>query len=120
MLPRDGTNFSTEYYKQSVHEYSRTDEHIRRVIEQVITQAQREDLMDELETPLKGFKRTNKTCYSAMDIMKDLLDQVNREKDIPKGMLGRWNRLFSDNPDFTIEMEEERLPNPVFNKLFTQ
>jgi hypothetical protein len=121
MLPKDGVKYSTEYYKQSPAEYTRTDEHIRSVMEQVITTADRNGILDELELPMPGFPRTNKQPnYSAMDVMRDMLDQINKEKDIPSGMLGRWNRLFGDNPELSIDMEEEKLPNPMFNKLFTQ
>ena len=119
MMPKDGVKYSTEYYKQSPAEYTRLDEHIRAVMEQVITAADRAGILDELEKPMSGFPRTNKQPnYSALDVMQDMLDQINREKDIASGLLGRWNRLFDANAEFTIEMEEERLPNPVFNKLF--
>jgi hypothetical protein len=119
MLPKDGVKYSTEYYKQSPAEYTRVDEHIRAVMEQVIAAADKEGILEELEQPMTGFPRTNKRPnYSAMDVMMDMLDQVTKEKDIPSGILGRWNRLFGDNTDFTIDMEEEKLPNPVFNKLF--
>lgn len=119
MMPKDGVKYATEYYKQSPAEYTRVDEHIRNVMETVVREAVKNNLIDELETPLPGFPRTSKRPnYSAMDVMMDMLDQINKEKDIASGLLGRWNRLFDDNADFTIEMEEERLPNPVFNKLF--
>lgn len=119
MTPKEGVRYATDYYKQSVSEYSRLDEHVRTVMETVVREAQRNNLLDELERPLPGFPRTNKRPnYSALDIMSDMLDQLNKEKDIPSGMLGRWNRLFDDNTDFTIDMEEEQLPNPLFNKLF--
>lgn len=122
MIPKDGVKYSTSYYKQSVPEYGRVDEHIRSVMEQVVKAADKNDLLEELNTPLPGFPRTSKKPnYSAMDIMQDMLDQINHQKDIPSGMLGRWNRLFQDNDEFTIDMEEDiPQPNPVFNKLFYQ
>lgn len=121
MQPREGVKYSTDYYKQSPHEYTRVDNHIRQVIEKIITTAQEHECLDELEEPLKGFPRTNnRPNYSMMDIMLDMLNQVNYERDIPSGCLGRWNKVFSDNPEFQIEFEEEKLPNPIFNKLFAQ
>jgi len=119
MAPREGVKYSTDYYKQSPHEYSRVDQHARSVFEQVVCAADREGLLDELETPLSGFPRTKKQPnYSALDIMRDMIDQLDHERDIPSGMLGRWNRLFQDNEEFQIEMEEDKKPNPLFNQMF--
>ena len=118
MTPREGVRYATEYYKQTPAEYTRVVEHIERVIVEV-TRAALAAAVD-LTEPLKGFPRTSKKPnYSAEDIMADMLDQVDHERDIASGLLGRWNRLFEDNPDFTIEMTEEQLPNPLFNKLFS-
>ena len=119
MQPRAGVKYATEYYKQTPKEYTRLDEHVRSVMETVVKAADATNMLDELERPLKGFPRTNrKPDYSAMDIMQDMLDQLEHQKDVPSGILGRWNRLFADNPDFTIDMQEDRPPNPLFNELF--
>lgn len=119
MTPREGVKYATDYYKQSVAEYSRLDKHIREACETVVNEAVKSNLLDELEQPLTGFPRTQRRPnYSALDIMRDMLEQINHERDIPSGMLGRWNRLFDGNAEFTIEMTEEALPNPVFNRLF--
>lgn len=121
MQPREGVKYATDYYKQSPKEYTRVDQHVRSVMEQVIRAADAANMLSELEQPMKGFPRTSRRPnYSAMDVMNDMLDQLNHERDIPSGMLGRWNRLFEDNTDFTIDMEEEHQPNPIFNKVFYQ
>ena len=118
MTPKDGARYSTTYYKQTPAEYTRVVEHIERVIVEVTRAAQEAQI--DITEPLKGFPRTShKPNYSLQDIMADMLDQVDHERDIASGLLGRWNRLFEDNPDFTIEMTEEQLPNPLFNKLFS-
>ena len=118
MTPREGVRYATEYYKQTPAEYTRVTQHIERVVVEVTRAALAANI--DLAEPLKGFPRTaKKPNYSAEDIMADMLDQVDHERDIASGLLGRWNRLFEDNPDFTIEMTEEQLPNPLFNKLFS-
>jgi len=119
MQPRPGVKYATDYYKQSRTEYTRLDEHIRSVMEQVITAARDQGLIVDLELPLPGFPRTNRQPnYSALDIMTDMLDQFDHERDLPSGMLGRWNRLFEANPAFQIDLVEDSPPNPVFNQLF--
>ena len=121
MQPKDGAKYSTDYYKQSPREYTRLDEHVRAVMERVVQVADANELIDELYKPLPGFPRTQRQAnYSTWDIMSDMLDQINKEKDIPSGMLGRWNRLFRDNEEFQIDMQEEYQPNPIFNKVFYQ
>lgn len=118
MTPRPGVRYSTEYYRQTPAEYTRVTEHIEQVIVQVTRAALAAQV--DLTEPLRGFPRTQRRPnYSAEDIMADMLDQVDHERDIASGLLGRWNRLFADNPDFLIEMTEESLPNPLFNKLFS-
>jgi hypothetical protein len=121
MEPRPGTKYSTDYYKQSPGEYSRVDQHVRRVIQEVVEIAHKNNALEDLELPLKGYPRTNKQPnYSMLDIMKDMLDQLNHERDIPSGLLGRWNKLFEDFDDFQITMQPTNFPNPLFNKLFYQ
>jgi hypothetical protein len=117
MTPRDGVRYATEYYKQSPGEYTKLYEHVQQTIVEVVRAAQAYGI--DLDVPLTGFPRTSKRPnYSAMDIMQDMLTQMDQERDVPSGMLGRWNRLFDANEDMQILMEEQSVPNPVFNKLF--
>lgn len=117
MTPREGVRYATDYYKQSPGEYSKLYEHVKQTIVQVVATAQANGI--DLTDPLPGFPRTSrKPNYSAMDILQDMLTQMDHEKDIPSGILGRWNRLFEANEDMQIIMEEQSVPNPVFNKLF--
>jgi len=121
MTPRSGMKYATDYYKQSKTEYSRLDEHVRQVMEQVVRRFDAEGLIEELEQPLAGFPRTQKQPnYTALDVMTDMLRQLNSEKDVPSGILGRWNRLFEANEDFRIDMQEDRVPEPVYNRLFVE
>ena len=119
MNPRPGVKYATDYYKQTPAEYTRTYEHIKNVIVDVVSNANKHNITEELYKPQKGFPRTNKQPnYSMWDIMADMLDQFDHERDLPSGMLGRWNKIFGDNEALTIDMEEDSPPNPLFNQLF--
>ena len=120
MTPREGVPYSTDYYKQTPEEYQRVVEHVRSAIEITIETAQALGLTAELEQPLKGYPRTGtQPNYTVLDIMSDMLNQLEQGRDIPSGMLGRWNRVFSSNPDMRIDMQEYQPPRPRFQELFT-
>ena len=96
MEPRPGVRYATTYYLQSPRERQRTQEFIETVIQRVGTLAlETPGGAEELDRPLPGFPRTGgRPNYSALDIMTDMLTQMAAGRDIPSGMLGRWNRLF--------------------------
>jgi hypothetical protein len=121
MDPRPGVKYATEYYRQSATQRARCLQHIERVIQQVGEQAlESAGNFDLISEPMTGFPRTKgEPNYSALDVMRDLVDQLDAGKDIPSGMLGRWNRLFAGTG---LELElvpQSELPAPtVFNQLF--
>ena len=121
MEPRPGRTYATEYYKQSASERRRTKKHIESVIERVYEKAHESDTVEALTMPMKKFqRRETKGAYSILDIMSDMLEQMKSGKDIPSGMLGRWNRLF-DGSGSEIEMVmESDLPptNPLLGDLW--
>jgi hypothetical protein len=95
MPPRPGVKYSTDYYKQPISEYRLTVRHIQHVAKEVSR------VCDEhsgwkvwCSSPLKGFPKSDNTKYSLNDIVTDMLGQTIKERDIPSGMLSRWNRLF--------------------------
>ena len=119
MQPRAGVKYATEYYKQTPAEYTRLYEHVKKTISTVLLELDSIGQAHELEVPLKGFPRTNrKPNYTAFDVMNDMLEQLDMQRDVPSGILGRWQRLFEDMPEFQIDMQEDRAPNPLFNELF--
>ena len=98
MEPRLGQRFSTEYYKQTQTEYQRLRDHVRTTLEAAILAADKNHCLQDLETPLKGFPKSQKQPnYTAFEVMNDLLEQLQLERDLPNGMLGRWNRLFANS-----------------------
>ena len=100
MEPLPGRMFATDYYLQTPDQAAETYLHVQQVIIRVGTTAiSTPDGCRVISMPLKQFKRRNGSCYSAVDIMEDLFTQMRQGKDIPSGMLGRWNRLFENTPD---------------------
>ena len=121
MTPKDGVKYSTDYYKQTPAEYTRLYEHVKRTISTVLLELDSIGQAHELEVPLKGFPRTKgKSNYTAFDVMNDMLEQLDMQRDVPSGILGRWQRLFEDMPEFQIELVEDLPANPIFNQLYYQ
>jgi hypothetical protein len=123
MEPREGVKYSTTYYQQNSEQAQESFTHVRNVAEAIVDACERDlDLKDWVQTPLKAFPRTGvKPNYSTEDIVSDLLNQLDSGKDIPSGMIGRWNRLFEDTP-WDIELEEyvstRAINTGLFNNLF--
>ena len=108
MDARQGRSFQTTYYKQSPEQYLRTQQHIDALLVLWGTEALANPEVFEVFTrPQKRFPRRESTgYYSYLDIIADLHEQMNSGKDIPSGMLGRWNRAFADT-EFDIDMVSE-------------
>jgi hypothetical protein len=120
MDPRPGKTYATEYYKQSRSERRRTQEHIERTIVRVGEHARETDTVEGLTVPMKNFQRKEtKGAYSIVDIMSDLHEQMKAGKDIPSGMLGRWNRLFEGTSSEIQMVLESELPpkHPILGDL---
>ena len=99
MTPRPGVTYSTDYYKQPLAEYRLAVRHIQHVAQEIFGVCeQHSGWAVWCDSPLKGFPRSDKTKYSLNDIVTDMLEQTMKERDIPSGMLSRWNRLFHDTP----------------------
>lgn len=120
MDPRPGKTYATEYYKQSAAERRRTLAHIENTIARVYQHASDTNTVEALNVPMPAFqRRETKGAYSIVDILSDLLTQMKAGKDIPSGMLGRWNRLF-EGTNTAIEMVlESQLPprHPILGDL---
>jgi hypothetical protein len=123
MDPRPGRKYSTVYYKQSARERARTQRHVETVIQRLGDRVLENPGSEQaLLEPMPGFqRRETKGAYTAMDVISDMFEQMTSGKDIPSGMLGRWNRLFAGTGleiDMVIESE---LPAPTeFSELFQE
>lgn len=113
MDPRPGKTYATEYYKQSAAERRRTQEHIERTIVRLGNHAEETNTVEGLTAPMPKFqRRETKGAYSILDIVSDLHEQMKAGKDIPSGMLGRWNRLFEGTGSEIEMVLESELPPP--------
>ena len=123
MPPRPGRAYATQYYLQPRLEYDRTHLHVIEVARAII---QVTDTDPEWNAwcgqPLRAFARSQRgRYYSLMEIVTDMLTQFSLGRDIPSGMLGRWNRLFEHTPwdivmvDHAVEHTE---PPTLFQELF--
>lgn len=123
MEPRPGKDFSTTYYQQNHQQRQATLDHIQSIVEEITEVcAVDSELKDWIQQELKGFRRTEKPGnYSLIDIVSDMAEQLESGKDIPSGMLGRWNRLFKGTR-WDMEMVEYTSPREIrqktFNRLF--
>jgi hypothetical protein len=121
MDPINGRKYSTEYFKQSPRERSRTQQHIDRCLQELGNLALAdEESMAAIKAPLPNFKRKETNgYYSVLDIIGDMSDQMQKGHDIPSGMLGRWNRLFAGTGNEIDMVPERELPPPTnYNNLF--
>lgn len=105
MDPRPGVKYATEYTQLSPAQRRLLKRHIESTMRMVLEAALSQDDYSVLE-PLKGFPRTRGDNYSAAEIMNDLNQQLDSGKDVPSGMLGRWNRLFEDFADEQINFQD--------------
>jgi hypothetical protein len=123
MEPREGVKYSTTYYQQNSEQAQEAFKHIKHVAESIVDVCERDlDMREFVQSPLAGFsKTTNKPNYSMEDVVTDLLNQLDNGKDIPSGMIGRWNRLFKETP-WDIELEEyistKEIRTGLFNNMF--
>lgn len=118
MPAREGVNYATEYYKQNLTEYSRLRSHVYRVAAELMSQCDsNSEYHDWAIKPLKGYRRTGgRKNYTPMEIVTDMVEQFTHQKDVPSGMLGRWNRLFGDT-EWDIEMVSY---NPARENMFAE
>ena len=119
MEPRNGNSFATTYFKLTAIDSDDVKLHIHKVLTGIY-EVQRADPFkyDFVDTPMKGFKRLGKhPNYSIMDIVTDMAQQLIDGKDIPSGMLGRWNKIFNDT-EWDIEIIKPGTKSiPYQNKL---
>ena len=119
MEPRPGVRFATTYYKQTQTEYSRLRGHIYRVAAEIMAACD-----SDLTTygwwtrPLKGYKRTTGENYTPCDIVTDMVEQFVKQRDLPSGMLGRWQRLFADTPYDIVMVSGRPAPDTTYGELF--
>jgi hypothetical protein len=116
MEPRDGVKYSTTYVKQTLEQRKELVKHIRQVVEELSYAVEgREDLLDFIRTPLKGFKTTTGHNRTITDILTDMVNESkgkqknNLPKDFALAPIERWNKLFEDT-DYEIDLVQTFSP----------
>lgn len=120
MEPRPGRNYATDYYKQTVDEYHLLQAHVEAVAVEIMSERDRcKDTYQWTTEPLKRFKRSTRgQYYSLLDIVTDMVAQLAQHKDIPSGILGRWNRLFVDTRWDCVLVQHATDRTTIFQDLF--
>lgn len=97
MEPRPGVKYATTYYKQTLKEYTRLRAHIYRVAAEIMAVCDSDsDYYRWATTPMRSFKKSVRgEYYTPMEIVTDMVEQFAKQKDVPGGMLGRWQKLFA-------------------------
>ena len=117
MDERDGNKFSTTYYQQTLKQKAEVYKHCRDIAETLSTMTDT-DTITWLNSELKGNRRKDGTCYTPQDIICDMVLQLEADKDIASGLLGRWNKIWAGT-DAEIELElEQKPPKNRFGDLF--
>ena len=114
MEPRPGVKYSTEYYQQTPQEFQRTLEHVQRTAARVAELCDSDpEYAAAAAEPQRAFRRSERgRYYSMLDIVGDMLEQMIAGRDIPSGMLGRWNRLFDGTGAELDMVPASELPPP--------
>jgi hypothetical protein len=116
VMSRRADGLSSVYNLQRKTEYQRTWQHIDLHWHEILQQAVLEGDPEILIQPLRGFpRRGQQPNYSAYDIYEDLRRQYQRGEDFLDSKIGRWNRLFEDWPDITVEFLEPEAKNQFSN-----
>ena len=119
MEPRPGVKYATEYYKQTQAEYDRLREHIQQAC-LALTEVARThpELYPACYTPMRDFPKSERgQYYTVEEVMSDALNQVMTGKDMPSGILGRWNRLYA-GLSIDIEMVDSLPPETTYHTIF--
>jgi len=106
MEPRPGYHYSTEYYQQTSEDRQKLQDHCESVIAEIAEHIiADQEVYNCVNQPLKRFPRSQRNeYYTAWDILIDVFFQLRAGRDLPQGMLGRWNRLFESNTQAQIDM----------------
>lgn len=126
LAPRYNQPFATTYYRFTGAERLRLHRHMRRVVEDFFWSIDDETLF----APLAGFPRyrSSKQNYSTYQVLEDIYDYVcYRGKDVPSGMLNRWNRLneglngdWEITPVSQLSDNQPRVRSENFARLFRE
>ena len=120
MDPKPGRKFATTYYLQSQAEYNRLREHVYGIHAQLMALVDSElEVYRWWTTQDKSFPKSTKgQYYTPKEIVEDMYDQLKKQKDVPSGILGRWQKLFADTPYDIVMISGTPANETNYGKLF--
>jgi hypothetical protein len=105
MEPRPGVKYATTYYKQSHAQREALVDWIRRCSMEIVECVDSDpDFAQWWNTPIKEFRKTDKTYRTPEEIVQDLLLEAigqkrnGEHKDFAQAPIERWNRLWRETP----------------------
>jgi hypothetical protein len=105
MEPRPGVRYATKYYKQSHLQRETLVDWIRKSALDIVECVDNDrDFAQWWTTPIKEFRKTDRTHRTPQEIVTDLLLEATgskrngEHKDFAQAPIERWNRLFRETP----------------------
>jgi hypothetical protein len=105
MEPRPGVKYATTYYKQSHAQRETLVDWIRRCSMEIVECVDSDpDFAQWWLSPIKEFRKTDKTYRTPEEIVQDLLLEAvgqkrnGEHKDFAQAPIERWNRLWRETP----------------------
>jgi hypothetical protein len=125
MAPREGVQYATTYYKQTLKQRQDLTHHIRYCLKEMIDylEANPKELAWAQTTRLKGFPKTKGGNRTMWEIILDMVGEaqgMTRQglpKDYAQAPIERWNKLFAGT-DYEFEMREGSPAGDLFNQVF--
>ena len=123
MEKRPGVEYATQYYIQSQTQRKDFQQYIYNCFKEISDSCDESaELYDELQQPVKGFRKTNGENRSAFEVMEDMANELKgtkrdgTPKDVARAPVDRWNKMF---PQYAVEMTEDPSDRPNrFKDLF--
>jgi hypothetical protein len=124
MEPRPGVKYATSYYKQSTRQREDLVEWLRRCSIDIVECVDSDpEFVQWWTSPLKDFRKADKTYRTPEEIVEDLLLEAvgqkrnGEHKDFAQAPIERWNRLFRETP-WEFRMVESFQPRlTTFDKI---
>lgn len=126
MEPRPGVKYATSYYKQSHLQREALVDWIRKSAMDIVECVDSDqEFAQWWTTPLKDFRKVDKSYRTPEEIVQDLLLEAvgqkrnGEHKDFAQAPIERWNRLFRETP-YEFDMVKSLQDKPTtFDKIMS-
>jgi hypothetical protein len=116
MEPREGVRYATVYIKQTQEQRMELVRHIKQCVTEVASLIDTNDRwLSYINTPQKGFKKTQGANRSIAEIMTDMINEgrgrtrKGEPKDFALAPIERWNKMFKGS-DYEIVLVQTYSP----------